>query len=274
VYARIRSFVREMDRSRTFGVAAELGFWLFFSLIPLVAVAGMVAAKLAVGHAGLSGHALESIPLQTRDLIDRQLASVAAWHGGKVGAQAAIVFVWMASSGVTAVFEHLEIKSGTQRPWYRRRLVAIGTCIALSLGVALLALIATGVAWIEALLRGALPGSAWPVHPGLVENAGRLVASFVVSVGLVAALYRVGVPREQKKAVPVLPGAVVAVLLHFVLGVAYVAYLSQMGIGGAYLAGLAVVAVTLMALYIFALALLLGAQLNCTLAERRRPRGG
>jgi membrane protein len=271
-YVHVRSFVREMDRSRTFGVAAELGFWLFFSLVPLVAVAGMIAAKLAVGHASLSGQAFASIPMQTRELINRQLASVAAWHGRKVGVQAAIVFVWMASSGVHAVFEHLEIKSGTQRAWVRRRLLAIGTCIALSIGGAVLALIATGVAWIEALLRGALPGSAWHVHSGLFETAVRLVIGFVVSVGLVAGVYRVGMPRAPTRVMPVLPGAVVAVLLHFGLGAAYVAYLSQMGIGGAYLAGLAVIAVTLMALYIFALALLLGAQLNCRLAERRGPR--
>jgi membrane protein len=275
-YLYARSFVLQVDRSRTFGLAAELAFWLFFSLVPLLAVAGMIAAKLAVGRASLTGELLAAVPPQTRDLVAGQLAAVAAYNGRSVGAPAALVFVWMASSGVHAVFELLEVKSGATRSWYNRRLLAVGTCVALSIGVVLLALVATGVEWIEALLRGAVPWAS--PRGGAIEKAVRLALAFAASVGLVAGLYWIGIPRERRRTMPVLPGAVIAAGLHFVLGAAYVLYLAKVGIGGAYLAGLAVIAVTLMALYIFAVALLLGAQLNCTLADRRRsaarPKGG
>jgi membrane protein len=264
----LRAFVREVDRSRTFGLAAELSFWLFFSLIPLVAVAGMVAAKLAVGHADTLAQALESVPAQTRDLVHNQLAQIAEWNGGAVGIKAAVVFVWLASSGVHAVFELLELKSQSQRSWYRRRLLAIATCVAMSLGVALLALLATGVASIEALVRGVLPSIS---SGSALARISKLVVGFGLSVSLVAALYWIGVPRDHRRTMPIVPGACLAVFVHFVLGAAYVLYLSKMGMGGAYQAGLAVIGVTLMALYIFALALLLGAQLNCTLATRTKP---
>ncbi|HEX7465171.1 MAG TPA: hypothetical protein VF309_00920, partial [Usitatibacter sp.] len=43
-WAWLVAFVRQLDASRTTGMAAELAFWLFLALIPLAAVAGLVVA--------------------------------------------------------------------------------------------------------------------------------------------------------------------------------------------------------------------------------------
>jgi uncharacterized BrkB/YihY/UPF0761 family membrane protein len=40
-------FYECLDRSRTFGLAAETAFWLFLSMIPLAAVGGLIAARLS-----------------------------------------------------------------------------------------------------------------------------------------------------------------------------------------------------------------------------------
>jgi uncharacterized BrkB/YihY/UPF0761 family membrane protein len=71
------------------------------------------------------------------------------------------------------------------------------------------------------------------------------------------------------------PGAFVAVGLQSVLGYGYVFYLSKAGTGSAYQAGLSIIGVTLMALYLFAIALLVGAHLNHQLAHPkiRAPEG-
>jgi uncharacterized BrkB/YihY/UPF0761 family membrane protein len=71
---------------------------------------------------------------------------------------------------------------------------------------------------------------------------------------------------------PVLPGALAAVALQFVTGLAYKAYLSELGVVGAYQAGLTAIAVTLTALYLFATALLVGIQLNVFLRRGEEPK--
>ena len=68
---------------------------------------------------------------------------------------------------------------------------------------------------------------------------------------------------------PIVPGAIVAVLLQTALGVGYGLYVRRAGDSGAYQAGLAVIGVTLMALYLLCVALLVGVEVNQILGTRR-----
>jgi uncharacterized BrkB/YihY/UPF0761 family membrane protein len=86
---------------------------------------------------------------------------------------------------------------------------------------------------------------------------------------MVAGLYRVGIPREARDRVPILPGAVAAVLLIACLGTGYGEYLSRAGITNAYQGGLTVIGVTLTTLWLFSVALLLGVELNKVAGQRR-----
>jgi uncharacterized BrkB/YihY/UPF0761 family membrane protein len=72
---------------------------------------------------------------------------------------------------------------------------------------------------------------------------------------------------------PVFPGAVLATGLQALLGYGYVFYLSKVGAGSAYQAGLSIIGVTLMALYLFAVALLAGAELNAFIAKTSHDHG-
>src|SRR5262245_34543671 len=64
----LKSFVREIIDSRTTGMAAEMAFWLFLSLIPLAAVAGLIAAKVAAGSADVAAM-LDTLPPETRHMV-------------------------------------------------------------------------------------------------------------------------------------------------------------------------------------------------------------
>jgi membrane protein len=266
-FAWLKAFVRELDESRTTGMAAELAFWLFLSLIPLAAVAGLAAARVAVGSERVP-EVLESLPPETRNLIQEQLAAVAAWNGGRVAAPAAVVFLWLGSGGISAVFDLLEVKSGASRPWWKRRVLALATCIGLSIGGALIALVLTGLDRFLAMVRGALPWEI-PSTAGAVNSAGRLVIGIATAVALVAGLYRVGVPRVARTNRVVWPGALLAVGLQTVLGYGYGFYLSKVGTHSAYQAGLSIIGITMIALYLFSLALLIGAELNHVIGKRR-----
>jgi membrane protein len=256
-----------LDRVRTFGLAAELAFWLFLSLIPLAAVAGLVAAKLATQHWSAVAPLLTSLPPMARDMIRDELTHVAAWNGGAVAAPAAAVFVWLASSGVHAVFDALEIQTSSSRSWVKKRLLAIATCFALSIGVAALALLSTGVDWIGRFLKG-LPLAGAAVESSALGTVLRIATGGLVAFALNAGLYWVGIPHQDRKRLPIWPGALLAMVLEATLGLGYGFYIGKAGDGGAYQGALAVIGVTLMALYLLSVAVLVGAELNRYLGQR------
>jgi membrane protein len=272
----LKDFIGELDRSRTTGMAAEMAFWLFLSLVPLAAVAGLAVAKFAVSSAEVTS-LLASLPAETRELVSKQLNHVAAWNGGSVAAPAALVFVWLASGGIHAVFDVLEVKAGTSRPWWKKRALALASCVALSVGTALIAVLATGLSSVLAFLRGTIPLAQLESQAGMtgvVDSVVRLGVGALTALGLVAGLYLIGIPRTARKRTPILPGAFLAVALQAALGYGYIFYLSKVGASSAYQAGLSIIGVTMFALYLLSVALLVGAELNHTVARRRRTRTG
>ena len=261
-------------RARTLGLAAEMSFWVFLSLVPLAAIAGYVAARIAVTHGWHAWLAESAAPPQVRELIAPQLEQLAAWRGGSLAPIAAVTFVWLAASGVHSVFDAVEVQTGTSRPWWKKRLLAIFVCIALALGVGLLALLGAGLDWVEALARRALPSPLAGAGDGPAGHFVRVALALFVAFAMMAGLYRVAIPPHCGRRFPVLPGAALAVLLQAALAWGYGIYLTRLGGGaGAYMAGLAVVGVTLTTIWLLSVALLLGAQLNRVLADRLRNEG-
>lgn len=263
---------KRLDASRSLGLAAEMAFWLFLSMLPLAAVAGLVAAKLALDNGSIMTALLASLPLATREMVSGELGRVAAWNGGKVGFWAGITFIWLASSGIHSIFDGIEIESeATPRPWWKKRALAIATCVGLSAGIALLALLVSGLGWWWHLVGGSTLLQAFQAGSSVVGKIARLVIGAAVAIGLVAGLYWVALPPAARKKMPVLPGALVAMALQIALGFGYGFYIAKAGDGGAYQAGLASIGVTLIALYLSCLALLVGIEVNQMMGERRRP---
>jgi membrane protein len=267
ITAWLRLIVSGILRARTLGLAAEVSFWVFLALVPLAAVTGMVAARVVTSRPWIATSLESSVPPAARALVAGQVQQVAAWQGRTVAPIALVVFVWLASTGVHAVFDALEVQSGVARPWWRKRLLALGTCLGLSVGVGLLGLLSAGLNAMQALAGQTLPAWLLRAEHGPVGELLRWFLARLVAVGMIAALYRVGIPRNERRRVVVLPGAVLAVVLQSAFGWGYKAYVAKMGTGDAYQAGLAVVGVTLMTLWLFSVSLLLGAQLNAVLGE-------
>ncbi len=250
-----------LGRSRTIGIAAEMAFWLFLSLLPLAAVAGLVVARFAVRDTAAVSGLLQTVPPAVRELLTGELAKVSAWNEGAVAPAAALTFVWLASSGIHAVFDGLELETeAIARPWWKKRLLAIAACIAISLGVAIIAFLSIGVDWMQRFADRRMP-----LPPGAVRAA----LSAALAVALVAGLYTIGLPTRARRRMPRWPGAIVAVVLQATLGLAYGLYVRRAGDGGAYQGALAVIGVTLIALYLLCIALLVGVEVNQVLGARR-----
>jgi membrane protein len=258
---------RFIDRSRTFGLAAEMAFWFFLGLIPLAAVVGMIAVKLTVRAQGTVLPLLTPLPGSVRAFVGQELGHVSAWSGGTVGPIAGAVFVWLASSGLHAVFDALELATQAKpRPWWKKRLLSIAGCVGLSLGVAIITALGVGLEWLTRL-SGAR--EAIQDHPPVLGWAVRVGLAAAISLGLVAGLYRLGIPTSKARQMPTVPGVLLAVALQFLLVYGYRFYIAKLGDGSAYLASLATIGVTMMVLYLMGIALLTGAELNQLLAVTR-----
>jgi membrane protein len=267
----VQSLWKRINSNRSLGLSAEMAFWLFLSLLPLAAVGGLLAAKLAAGNWSTTAPLLESLPLASREMLRTELGRVAAWNGGKVGIGAGLVFIWLASSGIHSIFDGIELETeATPRPWWKKRLLSLGTCVALSLGIASLTVLGTGVGRLWHLAHGADWIQALPIESSLVWEIGRLVIGAAVSFGLISGLYWIALPHGTRRHMPIAPGALVALGLQVALGCGYAFYIKQAGDGGAYQAGLASIGVTMTALYLFCLVLLVGIKVNQMLFERRQ----
>jgi membrane protein len=265
---------RGMDESNSLGLAAQTAFWLFFSLLPLAAVGGLVLARIAVARVDLTDTLLGSMPAPVRELVTTQLGQVARWNGGAVGPLAAIVFVWLASSGIHSVFDALDVQGRHARPWWKKRLLALGSCVVLSIGIAAIALLGTGLGWLFRVTGADLPHAFASSSGSVLAGVARIGFGALLAFGLIAGLYLAGTPRARERRAAVVPGALVAVSIQALGGFAYGLYVHLLGTGNAYQAGLGIVGVTLTSLYLFCVALLAGAELNRAVTDRRPPRAG
>lgn len=243
-------------RPRVLGLAAEVAFWLFLSLLPLVAVAGLLAAKLFLGKGADVEAFLGAVPDAVRGLVLKELSQVVAIKENTIGPVGAVVYVWLASSGVHALFDAFEAMTGTSRSWVRNRLTALLSCVALSLGVAGLAFLSGGVQWLRSIVE------ARSVPLSSLGLPLRFVLSAALVFSIVAGLYAVGVPKETRRTLPIIPGAALATMLQAVLAFAYALLVKLTGDGSAYVAGLAAIGVTMTTVYLYVLAILLGFALN------------
>jgi membrane protein len=259
-------------KTRALGLAAEMAFWLFLSLLPLAVVVAFLAARLALRDWSVLAPLLDSMPSDAAGVLRGELFRIAAWNGGSVTPLAAVFFFWLASTGVHSVFDAFEAQTGTERSWIAKRLLALGVCVALSCAGAVVALIGSGLGW---ALRSAH-------EPPLGHHAGTLweqivqgIVGLLVLYALVAGLFRVGIPRKARVELPLVPGTFVVVVLHVALALGYKIFIFAAGNGDAYLAGLAVIGVTMTALYLFAASILIGLGVSQVLSHGRahvRPR--
>lgn len=246
----VKTVLTALDERRTFGVAAEMSFWLFCSLLPLAYSA--MAIVVLVDRASVANLAslFSAVPDDTKQLISRELGSVLEKHATP-SVVTILLGIWLASSGLHAIFDGFDAQLGTSTPWLQKRLRSLGGCVALSIGTAVVGFV---VRYTGQILHGT-PAVLF----GAVVVAGVLYL-------VVAGLYLLGIPSASQTKLPRAPGTVVVVGVVAVVAFGYKMYLRYFGDGSAFQAGLSVVVTTLTGLYLFSVALLLGLYVNQRLA--------
>ena len=247
-----------LDREHVLDSASAASFWLFVALVPLAAVALMLATKLAWANEQVLTALLASVPAKSRTLMSRELHGLAAWNGGTVAPISAAIFVWLAASGVHAILDAFDATVDAKRPWWKKRLLAIAICIGLSVAVAGVAIafgvLGKNVVWVA------------------TKTPARYVIAIVAEFALIVGLFWAGLPKNARCKTRRWPGAILAAVLQSLLGWGYVSYLHTFGGGTAYTgATLATIGATMIMIYLFTLSLLVGVTFNAVVARREEP---
>ncbi len=245
------------------GAASAMAFDLFLGIIPLLAMMGWIAGRLA-----RSGKMI-GFDLRILDLAPRPAAELAKSHLGGGDHQITTVaplvilgFLWLSSSGMHVALATVRSIVGLPaRPYARTRVIAVGLTLA---GVLIAALASAAAGLIHVL--GAIGVLSENEH--LLWKAVLLTTTIVAATMGNAALYRFAAGRMWQRR-SIVPGAFLASLALHAVSWAFSTYVQTLAKYTAFYGGLAAVAVLLVWLWLTSLAVLIGAEANAVLDEQR-----
>ncbi len=244
--------------------AAGVAFFGFVALIPLI-IAGVSIYGLIADPAGVTALVDtmgSGVPAQASDLLEQQLLAVTDSSSTALGVGAVVgiaVALWTASSGFAHLIEALNIAYDETdgRTFVKKRALAL----AMTLG-ALVLFAAIGVVL-------ALAGSS--AMTGIASIAARifgwLAIAAVITFGLTA-LYRYGPDRDEPKWRWASWGAGFALVATVVVSIGFSLYVANFASYNETYGSLGAIVVTLMWLYLVAIVVIVGAEINAEMEHQ------
>jgi membrane protein len=256
----------ESKRDNVTLVAAGMGFYGLLALAPglaaVVSLYGLVADPEDVQRhlASIS----EAMPAEARTLLDTQLREVVSATGSSKGIGVALgiaLALWSTSAAMKHLIEALSsmYDEDEGRGFVKLRLRALAlTAGAIAFVFVAIGLLAIVPAWVEgsaSALATAVAIARWPL----------LVALMMVALSI---LYRLAPDRDQPRWRWVSWGAAIGTLIWIVASLGFSFYTSNFGNYSKTYGSMAVVVVTMLWLWITALSILLGAEINAELERQ------
>ncbi len=249
------------------GRAAQLAYYFFFALFPMLiaasAVIGLAARSAGDLNAQLLGYLGKALPPSAYDLVNQTFHQTTTASSGSKVLLGALVALWSASAGTSAIQDTLNGVYNVEdsRPFWRARLSAIVLTIAVgALFFIALSVLLGGdklvehfhVAWgVAALIAVRL--LTWPV------------AFCLVALGFAIVYWKAPDVKDQPWQW-VTPGAAIGIVLWLLASLALRVYLHFFNSYSVTYGSLGAVILLLTWFYISGVALLLGAVINKTLA--------
>jgi membrane protein len=261
--------VRDFDRNDYLTQAAALAFYFFLALFPLLIFLAAALAYVPVPHLfDRIQHLLAVVaPPDVMSVVQRIFADILQRHAELLSASIAVAIV-AASSGFDAMITALNLAYDVpeRRPFLKRRVVAVGLTLLTGAGtVAVLAATVLGPRFGEWLVIAAQSGWVFAAFwPWL-----RWVAITLLTVLSVEVIYFVA-PNVKQKVGRQIPGAALAVASWVGASWGLSWYLRSFAEYNRTFGTLGAVVALMLWLYLSALAILLGAELNAELAKAWR----
>jgi membrane protein len=242
-------------------VAAGVAFYAFLAFVPtliaVVSVYGLVADESDVKRQ--VENIASALPEEVRNFIEFQLTSIVRSNTAGVSLTfvvALAVALWSASGGLAALVSGLHVVHDVEEPkgFVAKRgkalLLTLGAVFVLGAVIWLLAFLPPLVdKWFGDTGRVVFEIVRWPV----------LAVVMVISLGV---LYRLAVPASGARTRLISPGAVAGTALWLLVSVLFSFYTANFASYSKTYGALATIVVMLLWLYLSALAVLLGAEVD------------
>jgi membrane protein len=256
-----------MDQHDTLNRAAVVAYYAMLSLVPFLSLTLAVAVGARTGVAAeLESLSQRLMPPEAHSIVSDQIHKLQADRPVGLISLSIVILLWSASSLFVAVMDTTNASYGVRddRPWWKRRLIAIVlTMVETVLLVVALVCIAVGPEVLALLNLG-----------GAAHAAAIVVQWLIVVVALLAAFamaYYFG-PHVEQEWEWITPGSALGVLALIVASLGFRLYLHFSPSYSETYGALAGVVLMLLWLYLAALALLVGAEINCVI-EHAAPHG-
>lgn len=275
----LRRAVKEFKDDRGSLISAGMAFYWFLAIFP-----GLLAAVGIIGLLELGASTVEDVVKAIRETLPGDAAEVLSGAVERAGAQpsgssvvATVIGValalWSASAGMVAMQTGLDVAYDVEdeRKFVAKRVTALVLLVVIVLlGGLASALIVFGQPLGDSL-RDVLPlgGEVFAV----VWTLGRWLLAVVALVTMFAAFYYLAPNRGSPKWTWVSPGGVLGVAIWLAASLAFSFYVSSFGSYAETYGSLTGVVVLILWLYLTALAVVMGGELNAEL-ERQSDLGG
>jgi membrane protein len=263
------AIIGEARSDNVTGEAAKAAYYFFLSLWPLLlglfAVTGIFGGQLAFEW--IMGWITSVMPEGPTRFLEEFVRQVTSQKRPEILSLGVVLTIWSGSSIFISLAEGLnrmyDIEEG--RPWWKRRLIAMGILLCASV---LLTVGATSVIAGEEILEKLGFGQAW--------NLARWPLAFVLLTALIWLIYYHLPNREQNLSIRyVTIGALVGTGLWLVVTTGFRIYVSNWGGYGATYGLVGGILVLLIWLYLTALSILFGGEVAVSLEQGvHRKHGG
>jgi membrane protein len=260
--------IHEIDDDHCFGLAAQLAFYFLLALFPallfVVALIGYLPVENALAELL---HALGTVaPQELVQLLQHQLEQIARGSEASLLTLGIIGAIWSSSAAMVAIIDALNHAYDVTewRPWWKRRLVAIGLTIAL----ALFTLIALGLVMVGPDVASVAVG--WLGLSPLVTTVWAVLRwpAMIAAVVFAMDLLYYFAPNRPTRWAWITPGSLVATATWLVSSFGFKLYVSNFADYTATYGAIGTAIVTMVWFYVSGVSILLGAELNAVIEHQ------
>jgi len=277
--------IRGVSQRRLTGLSAEIAYnatlALFPALLSVLALFGLFA-QFGLFSQGwretswrLTSALQDIVPPQVWELLQDFISGIGTQGNGQLFSLSFLASLWITSAAVGAAMNALDeihqVPSERCRPFWKKRLVAL----LLALGSVVLFLGASFLLLVSDFLVPAIAQRTGVNALLLLWERASVPAGLGLAAAAFACIYRFG-PSERAPETPTLPGALLAALSWVGVSTLFRLYVANFGQYNQIYGAVGAAIVLMLWLYMTALVLLIGDQLNATvgdvIARRERQR--
>ncbi|HAB9378023.1 TPA_asm: YihY family inner membrane protein [Listeria monocytogenes] len=257
-----------VGRNDVSGNAAQLAYYMLFSIFPMLLIATTLLAYLHIDKDSVFNMIKEFAPDQIMDFLEENLNNLLTQKNGGLLSIGIIATLWSASNGMNAVMKSLNKAYGVtnKRNYVVQRLLSMFFT---------LAMLATVGATLLLLVFGQQIGMFLINHLNFSEdflsfwNNLRWTVTLIVIFVVFTFLYWVA-PNRRSTLISVLPGALFSTIGWTVASVGFAYYVNNFGNYSATYGSIGVIIILMLWFYLTGIILMIGGELNATLAIRKK----